>query len=246
MNPIGIVIPTYNEEEHIETCLQSLSPFLANKDMVVLSDAGSQDHTVEKAKAFGLSVIHSPKKERGSVISHGIHHLLKTNPSLHVILIAHADMRFPEEARDKMLQALKKHPNAVGGCFGHQIQSSSKLLSLVQKGNNSRARFLGISYGDQAQFFKPRLLKQAGGFPSQPTLEDVELSFRMNRMSSPLYLNCPVHITDRHWHNGIVRTTLRNWGIVLGYILRKWSKQARLFFRRKAVKDQRKGNPPKR
>jgi len=53
MPPLSAFVITYNEEDHIEACLESLS-FC---DEVVVVDSHSQDRTVELAKSHGAKVI---------------------------------------------------------------------------------------------------------------------------------------------------------------------------------------------
>ncbi|MCA9323833.1 glycosyltransferase family 2 protein [Candidatus Saccharibacteria bacterium] len=63
---ISIVIPVYNEEKHIEACLQSIAAQTRRPDEVIVVDNNCTDHTVKLAKQFDfVRVIHESKQGRG-------------------------------------------------------------------------------------------------------------------------------------------------------------------------------------
>jgi glycosyltransferase involved in cell wall biosynthesis len=53
MQTITVIIPTFNEENYIQDCLQSVS--FANQ--IILIDSFSDDNTIEIAKKFGCEII---------------------------------------------------------------------------------------------------------------------------------------------------------------------------------------------
>lgn len=53
------MIPAYNEEECIGSVIESLAPFRADYDVVVIDD-GSEDDTAAKAKQAGVTVVSLP------------------------------------------------------------------------------------------------------------------------------------------------------------------------------------------
>lgn len=221
MSEIAIIIPAFNEENYIKRCLLSLEPFFSAKDSVLVVDAGSNDNTINIAQHFPVKILTSTVKARGRTICHGIKYFETLNYTPKLIIIAHADMVFPPQARERLLSHLARFPNAIGGSFGHTIENKSRFLHWIECGNNFRARVLKVSYGDQAQFYRPLQLNNKGGFPNQDQLEDVELALRMKHGGQVLYLDCPVQIPPRHWHKGIIYTTLRNWTIVIKYLIQR-------------------------
>ena len=62
----SIVVPTYNEEEYLPKLLKSLSRQTFKNFEVIVSDADSEDKTVEIAKKFGAKVIKGPRKGPGA------------------------------------------------------------------------------------------------------------------------------------------------------------------------------------
>lgn len=57
-------IPTYNAEEHLAACLESIRSqrYPDEKIEILVADGGSEDKTVEIAKKFGAKVFDNPKK----------------------------------------------------------------------------------------------------------------------------------------------------------------------------------------
>lgn len=55
MTPISTIIITFNEEDNIRRCLESVAPFSAE---IIVVDSGSTDRTVEIAREFTDNVIH--------------------------------------------------------------------------------------------------------------------------------------------------------------------------------------------
>ena len=68
--------------------------------------------------------------------------------------------------------------------------------------NNLRALLTGISFGDQAQFFRVEVLDQPGGFPELMLMEDVELSLRLKQTGRLLFLKDRVTASGRRWQTG--------------------------------------------
>lgn len=215
---IGIVIPARNEESNILQCLSSLRPFREQHDRIVVINACSTDATAALARDTGTLVLDAPVPDRGFVVEMGVKYFTNSEIAPDVLLIAHADMVFQSESRARLTERLEKNPAAVWGCYGHRIRHRNPLFRLVEWGNNQRAKYVRIPYGDQAQFFKTSVLNTINGFPHQTELEDLELSLRLKQQETFVYLDYPVWIPARHWKDGIVKTTLRNWMKVGQYI----------------------------
>lgn len=189
---LAIVIPTLNEEANLPRLLKSLTD--QGADRIVVSDGGSTDATIEVARAAGVEVRDLGQRGRGGQIAAAIAHLDED-----IILIAHADMVFPSGAVAVARAALARYPLAPGGCLGHRFDERGWTYWLVEIFDYFRARWTGIAYGDQAQFFRRHLLPRLGGFPDQPILEDLEFSLRLRRLGQPLYLHYPVQVSARRF-----------------------------------------------
>jgi len=59
---VSVIIPTYNEEEFIEKCLESLKRQQKKADEIIVVDNNSTDRTVEIANKYNVIVIKEPKQ----------------------------------------------------------------------------------------------------------------------------------------------------------------------------------------
>ena len=98
-----------------------------------------------------------------------------------------------------MLAELRRHPHIAGGAFEMGFADKLPGLGLVAWLNNARARWLGIAFGDQGQFFRRAALAKMGGFPDMMLMEDVELSLRLKRFGRPLFIRPGVRVAARRW-----------------------------------------------
>lgn len=211
---LAVIIPTLNEEAKIARTLDSLFAQKNHLDLVVVADGGSTDGTLALAREHGATIVAVGKPGRGGQVAAALGQL-----DHEMILIVHADMIVPDGALALVRQNLAKNPDCPGGCLGHRFDSSRRLLRWTEWWDERRAR-RGVSYGDQAQFFRRDLLATQGGFPNQPIMEDVELSRRLRRLGRPTYLDCPVLVSDRRYARlGWFRTTLANFLIRVAYRL---------------------------
>ncbi|MEX0675892.1 MAG: TIGR04283 family arsenosugar biosynthesis glycosyltransferase [Pirellulales bacterium] len=211
---LAVIIPTLNEEAAIAQALESLLAQKNDLDLVIVADGGSTDGTLAVAQQHGATIVAVGKPGRGGQVAAALREL-----DHEVILIVHADMIVPSGALALVRQSLVEKPECPGGCLGHRFDGARRMLRWTEWWDERRAR-RGMSYGDQAQFFRRELLAAHGGFPDQPIMEDVELSRRLKRLGRPIYLDCPVVVSARRYARlGWLRTTLANFLIRLAYRL---------------------------
>ena len=214
---LAVVVPTLNEEAMLPALLASLHAQTHPAERIVVADGGSHDRTASEARLGGAEVVVAPGRGRGGQIAAGAAEL-----SEDVVLVAHADMRFPPLALETVRKSLAQFPRCPGGSLGHRFDDSSPSLRLIEWWDRRRAR-RGASYGDQAQFYRRNLLDSLGGFPNQPIMEDVELSLRLRRLGTPIYLDLPVTVSARRfvrkkwwrivWQNFLMRRSYRRHGL---------------------------------
>jgi rSAM/selenodomain-associated transferase 2 len=211
---LAVIIPTLNEKVAIAATLESLLAQKPHFDILVVADGGSTDGTLAVADQHGATIVTVGKPGRGNQVATALRHL-----DHDVVLIVHADAIVPAGALALLRERLAELPDCPGGCLGHRFDSPSRLLRWTEWWDERRAR-RGMSYGDQAQFFRRARLEEQGGFPAQPIMEDVELSRRLKRLGHPIYLDCPVIVSPRRYAQlGWLRTTLGNFLIRLTYRL---------------------------
>jgi rSAM/selenodomain-associated transferase 2 len=189
---ISVVIPTLNEAADIGRCLASLKDREGLAEVIV-TDGGSADNTCRIARKMGARVV-TGEKGRGLQIKPGVD--LASGDSL---IIVHADCVLQPGAFKAMLNALRGDPYVVGGSFGMNFEVDSFNSRMIAFLNRLRTRLTGISFGDQAQFFRRSALDANGGFPAMMLMEDVELSFRLKEKGRVVLLPDGVRVSSRRW-----------------------------------------------
>lgn len=211
---IAVIIPTLNEEAALCKTLESVISQTTDDDSVIVADGGSVDRTPDLASQYGATLVSVGSRGRGTQIAAALRHVDDG-----VVLIVHADMIVPAGALPAIRRRFAERPKCPGGCLGHRFDSANRLLRLTEWWDERRAR-RGTSYGDQAQFFRRKLLESQGGFPDQPIMEDVELSRRLRRLGTPVYLDCPALVSARRFDRlGWCQTILANFLLRLVYRL---------------------------
>lgn len=190
---VSVVIPVRNEEDLIADCIKSVQ--LQNQPcQIIVADGGSTDRTLERAVRYPGVVTCSCEPGRGVQIADGIRHA-----SGDIIVVLHADSRLTDGALKRMLTALQRHPDAAGGAMDAIYDSPLPRFRLIALLNNFRARFTGIAFGDQAQFFHRAALPQ--GFPEYRLMEDIELSMRLKEHGTLLFIPGGVRSSSRRWNS---------------------------------------------
>ena len=68
MPKISIIIPTYNESQHLPLLLSDLSISNAEAEIIIV-DCNSEDKTIEIGKLYGSRIYKSKKRNRGLQLS---------------------------------------------------------------------------------------------------------------------------------------------------------------------------------
>ncbi|VTT99539.1 Glycosyl transferase family 2 OS=Isosphaera pallida (strain ATCC 43644 / DSM 9630 / IS1B) GN=Isop_3508 PE=4 SV=1: Glycos_transf_2 [Gemmataceae bacterium] len=201
-----VIVPVLNEAPVLGATLDSLRTQTCRAERVVVVDGGSSDQTVEVARQRGAEVLHAGTVGRGNQIAAGVAAATEC-----VVVVGHADMLFPSDALDRVRRVMADDPACPGGALGHRFASPRWEFRLLEWFDARRAR-RGCPFGDQAQFFRRELLADAGGFPAQPILEDVELAARLRALGVPVYVDHPVTVSPRRFERlGMARTLWQNW-----------------------------------
>ncbi|MGH1396704.1 MAG: TIGR04283 family arsenosugar biosynthesis glycosyltransferase [Trichormus sp.] len=208
---ISIIIPTLNEAGNIKTAIATTQS--GTNIEVIVVDAGSQDETVAIAHSLGVKVILSNpgravQMNTGAAVATG-----------EILLFLHADTRLPM-GFDEMVRKALQQPGVVAGAFTLQIDAPVLALRLVEWGVKWRSHFWQMPYGDQAIFITKSVFQEIGCFPEMLIMEDFELIRRLQRIGKIFILSVPVITSSRRWlQKGILKTTLINQIVVIGYLL---------------------------
>ncbi len=197
---ISIIIPTYNEEARIADTIQKLqhNNFDGLLKEIIVSDGGSKDKTVAKAKDAGAEVIISLKKGRAAQMNYGA-----SASKGDVLYFLHADSIPPQNFAKDILSAIKK--NYSSGCYRLQFDIDHWFL----KANCWFTRFNinYIRFGDQSLFVTKQVFEKCGGFNEKLfIMEDQEIIHRIKKYGKFTVINAAVTTSARKYlDNGIYR-----------------------------------------
>lgn len=208
---ISVVIPALNEQGQIERAV--CSSWRLDPLEVVVVDGGSHDQTAARARQAGARVVPA-RRGRGPQLNEGARRARGE-----LLLFLHADCWLEPDAARQIQRAFTPG-DLAWAAFRQRIDGHGPGYRLLEAGNAWRARRLGLAYGDQGLVVHRDLLRQVGGFPDLPLMEDVGLMRRLRGSGRRALLDGPIHVSPRRWQqNGIVRQTVRNWTLLALYRL---------------------------
>jgi len=191
---VSVVIPVLDEEARIGGQLQAVARIPGLHEVIVV-DGGSRDGTVARVRAAGTARLLVAPRGRASQMNAGAGAV-----SGDVLLFLHADVRLPDDAVRRVEEALAD-PRVVAGAFRTWTVADggrSWLAPLLHLAD-LRSRYSGLPYGDQALFVRAEAFRQAGGFPEQPLMEDLELSRRLRRLGRIRVVHSRVTVSGRRF-----------------------------------------------
>ena len=206
---ITIIIPVYNEEKTIREVLGTL-PYGDNIEVIIV-DGGSNDRTVEFAGRYPVKVLESVKN-RAVQMNKGAEAACGD-----ILLFLHADCLLEQGSLDTIQSYL--NDGYIGGCLSQKIKSRKIVFRCIEASGNIRAKLFKIFYGDQAIFVSRDIFLKLSGFDSIPLFEDIIFSKKLKKTGKICVLNKKIYTSDRRWERqGIIKATLINWLITVGFI----------------------------
>lgn len=210
---VSIVMPVLDEAAGIGAALARLQPLRGRGCEVIVVDGGSRDATVALA---------TPACDRVAVSPPGRAAQMNAGARLaggDALLFLHADTELPDDA-DRLVHQALAGTRHVWGRFDVCIAGRPAMLRVIAATMNLRSRITAVATGDQAIFCRRAAFDAVGGFPSQPLMEDVEISKRLRRLGPPACLRARVTTSGRRWEkHGVARTVLLMWRLRLAYFL---------------------------
>ena len=175
----SVIIPTWNEGPRIARALKRLREISDEARMeIILVDGGSTDKTVAAARDWADQLLVQEKPNRGAQLHAGAR--VATGD---LLFFLHADTQPPgrwQEHLEKAWLGAQKEPLAAT-VFSIDYGPGAT-YRLVAAGQNWRARWLGLAYGDQGICVSHEVYAKSGGFPEIPLMEDVEFCRRLSKL----------------------------------------------------------------
>ncbi|EFK10470.1 glycosyltransferase, group 2 family protein [delta proteobacterium NaphS2] len=217
---VSVVIPALNEEELIASCVGETLKDKAVTEAIVI-DGGSSDRTRKRAVEAGARVLVDTRslKEgggRGGQICKGI---LAAGGDL--VAVVHADTLVKAPAFTGMCDVLDSQPRLCGGALGSLFAGRDPKLGLINFLNDLRAIFLGISFGDQVQFFRRQSVTAKQLFPCIPLMEDVEFGIQLSKLGPQAFLFGNALVSPRRWEVRGFKNAFSVTGRVASYLLKR-------------------------
>ncbi|MEW6748221.1 MAG: glycosyltransferase [Candidatus Micrarchaeota archaeon] len=207
---LSIVIPTYNEEKHIERLLLNLKPQLRGEDEIVIVDSHSKDRTVEIAKKHGARVVLRPKQGNGIARTEGAK-AAKND----IVVFVDADCITADDFAHRIRKHFSEpHIIAAGGLDLYDADSS---LGKFTYDTYSRivfyfARLMHFATGkywfaSNNSAYRKKIFLDAGGYDSV-ICEDTDLTRRLPPSRHVVYDSMMwVELSDRRFKSdGFLRT----------------------------------------
>ena len=169
---ISIIIPVYNEEEHLPRLLKHLEANSSgNVAEIIVVDGGSSDNTPKIAKDHP-KVFYLPS-EKGRAVQ------MNTGAKIakgEIFYFLHADSFPPEKFDSLIIDSINNGSNS--GCFQMRFDKDHWWLNLM--GQFTRINHISCRGGDQSLFVQRDHFNEIGGFDeSFQVYEDNELIKRL-------------------------------------------------------------------
>lgn len=220
---ISVIVPVLNEQDNIPSLAKSLE---GGDFEVILVDGGSSDATVELAGEYMFTVITSQpgrglQQNTGALQAHG-----------KILLFLHADTSLPENFATAVLQEVVKD-GFIAGAFRLQIEEPTLSMRFIAACANLRSRLFQLPYGDQAIFISRDNFIKLQMFPNLPIMEDYIFIKRAKKHGRIAILDKTVVTSARRWRRlGVIRTTLINQLVLLGFFFKVSPDKLALLYRR--------------
>lgn len=210
---ISIIMPVRNEAIALAQYLPRLLDQACCSEVIVV-DGASQDRSVILAQALGARVLSLDQAHRAHQMNAGA-----AEARGDFLVFLHGDTQLPPDFETQVQQTLAQ-PGVVAGAFALQIEGEGAGLRWVEWGVAWRSRYRQLPYGDQAIFLSRAQFAVLGGFAPLPIMEDFELVQRLKRRGRLAIAPAAVVTSGRRWQKlGVLRTTLINQGMLMGYRL---------------------------
>ncbi len=188
---LSIIVPAYNEEEHIEKCLKSLSRQKNKNFELIIVDNDSTDRTIEIAKKYSHNIYIEKKRGYHNVVRRGV---LKSSGDL--IAVCDADGIYPKDWTQKVYDTFNKHKDIVafyGSIRLHDVNKyTRKIYEKIFYNFMVYMKKKGIDVCNGPNFvFKKSAYKKAGGYGDRVYNQagvDIEFGMRLKKIGKIIFV----------------------------------------------------------
>lgn len=205
---ISVVIPTYNEEQELGACLQSVNnqTFARCEYEVIVADATSTDNTIAIAKQSGAMVVQTTK--RGIAVGRNLGARYANGD---ILLFIDGDVRLEQTFLEECLKAFET-PSVIGICGKFIPRDGTCLPRLVYWGTYMLVRFFSFVqlplYPGICVAYRRTAFEKIGGFREDLGIsEDIDLSRRISKIGNcRVYSTAKAYVTTRRIQKHLIST----------------------------------------
>jgi glycosyltransferase involved in cell wall biosynthesis len=194
---ISVVVPAFNEEKVIGRCLKALKnqSFPQSQSEIIVVDNNSTDKTAQIARKLGARVVLEKKKGYVFALRKGC-----SQVKGEIIAITDADAQVHPDWLEKIFQAYKENPQAVG-VGGRVLFRPRTWLSIINEPIWNLGGWLFKQPPGFNLSFKKEIYQKIGGFREEVNFDtDFDLCFRAKKEGSFVFLwDNPVVSSSRHF-----------------------------------------------
>ena len=205
MSKISIIIPTFNESQHLPLLLSDLS--ISNEETeIIIVDSNSEDKTRDIANLYGTKLYNSKKKNRGLQLNIGAQ---KAKGNWFIFI--HADSRLSQGWLKKVKSVISDNKNFIY-FFKFKIKSKKIIYRFLEIFVNLRSFIFKDPYGDQALLIQRTSYFENKGYRKIPLMEDLDFIKRVRKKLPLKMLPIPIYTSSRKWEkNNIIVQAFKNW-----------------------------------
>ncbi len=197
---LTVIIPTYNEQENIETCLASV--MAGHPDEIIVADGGSSDATMYLAKKAGARVVLTEKGLAKQC------NAAAREASGDRLLFLAADVEIEPGYRMVVDGALDNEQVSVGG-FKLGIKDPRPVFRLIERGGNWRSRRYQFTLPDQGLFVRKSQYLASGGMDETSLIPFAGVCDALRVCGKFMASSLLVKSSPRKWNqHGVLKTCL--------------------------------------
>jgi glycosyltransferase involved in cell wall biosynthesis len=184
---VSVIIPTFNSERFLESCLQSLKRQTWSEVEIIVVDDGSIDKTVEIAEKHGCMVVRNPKSGRSEAKNEGI----KRSAGEYLYFVD-SDMELNCNVISECVHLAQSNPR-FGGIAVPDCSMGDSFWVRVREFERS---FYAGSIIDSPRFFPADLVKEVGGFEEGLIFyEESTLPYKISKQKHRTFLSATSETT---------------------------------------------------
>lgn len=210
---ISIIIPTYNEAENIQACLERLK----GDDLeIILADSPDSNDGLEKvAENFGCRYLKTKKSGRNHQMNEGA-----SFAKGDILYFVHADVLVHPNFEEDILKKIEKGTEI--GCYRFVFDHYPNPILYI---NSFFTRFpmIWCRGGDQTLFIKKNVFQELNGFCNEHCImEDYDILLRSKDKYRFEIIQKNVVVSSRKYaKNGFWRVQVANFNVMRKYLKKK-------------------------